>query len=104
VAGLGTVTLSQRAVNILVLTQSVLSGLQYLTAAGVLTDVIGAKLAALVIVVVAATQQGVNTYISRSVGQAVGRVDAVVQRADQVTNQAVAFMAQQGPPSEGRAG
>lgn len=84
----GPVIVSQSAVRKLVVTQSVLSGLQVLSAATVLGDVIGAKYAALFIVIVAAVQQGVNTYISKSVGEAVSHVDSVVTRAQQVTEHA----------------
>lgn len=59
-----------------------------LAAASVLGDVVGDKIAALFIVVVAAGQQGVNTFLSKSVGEAVTHVENVVQRAEEVTAQA----------------
>lgn len=95
------VVISQAAVRRLVIVQSVLSGLQVLSAATVLGDVVGAKYAALFIVVVAAVQQGVNTYISKSVGEAVSHVDNVVTRAQQVTehaNDTVTALAAAMPP------
>lgn len=82
------IVISQDAVRKLVIVQSVLSGLQVVSAATVLGDVVGAKYAALFIVLVAAIQQGVNTYISKSVAEAVTHVGSMVIRAEQVTEHA----------------
>lgn len=86
--GIGPIVISQRTVRRLVLVQSVLSGLQVVAAASTLGDVLGVKYFAIFIVLVAAAQQGVNTYISKSVGEAVSHVDRVVTRAEQVTEHA----------------
>lgn len=82
------IVISRSAVKKLVFVQSVLSGLQVISAASVLGDVVGAKYAALFIVIVAAAQQGVNTFITKSVGEAVSQVSGVVSRAEQVTEHA----------------
>lgn len=101
------VLISSGTVQRLALTQSVLSALNVLSAASVLGDVIGAKYAALFIVIVAAIQQGVNTYMSKTVATAVSHVDHVVTRAEQVTEQAsetvTALAAAMPPQSASRA-
>ena len=81
----GPVTISQQTVRRLVVVQSALSALQMVAAASVLGDFMQDRYAALFIVVVAAAQQGVNTFISKSVGEAVSHADSVITRAEQVT-------------------
>lgn len=51
----------------LILTTSILAGLQTLVAAGSLADMVGPKVAALLVVIVAAAHVTVNSYISQSV-------------------------------------
>ena len=84
----GPIVISQRSVKNLVLIQSVLSGLQVIAGASILGDVITPRWAALFIVLVAGLQTSVNTYISKSVGEAVMHVDSVVSRAEAVTDRA----------------
>lgn len=85
---IGPITISQTAVRRLVMWQSILSGLQIVAAATVMTEIVGVKWSALFIVLVAAAQQGINSYISKSVGEAVSHVDSVVNRAERVTEEA----------------
>lgn len=85
---IGPITISQMTVRRLVMWQSILSGLQIVAAASVMTEVFGTKWSAMFIVVVAAAQQGINSYISKSVGEAVSHVDSVVNRAERVTEEA----------------
>ena len=85
---IGPITISQKAVRQLVMWQSILSGLQIVAAASVMTEVIGPKWSALFIIVIAGGQQAINSYISKSVGEAVSHVDAVVNRAEHVTERA----------------
>lgn len=80
--------ISPQAVKRLVLLQSILNGLQVIAAASVLGDVIGAKYAALFIVVVAGATTAVNSYMAKSVGDAVMRIESVVGHAEDVTQQA----------------
>lgn len=86
---LGPIVISPTAVKRLVLLQSILSGLSVLGAASVLGDIFpDPKYAALFIVIVQAGQQGVNTYISKSVGEAVVNMNSAVARAEQTTEKA----------------
>lgn len=82
------IIITTRTLQSLHLMQSVLSGLQVLAAAAILGDVMGAKGAALFIVVVQAIQQGVNYYTNKAVVATMSRADTVVTRAEQVTEQA----------------
>jgi hypothetical protein len=82
------VVITTRTLQTLHLLQSVLSGLQVLAAAAILGDVMGAKGAALFIVMVQAIQQGVNYYTNKAVVATMSRADTVVTRAEQVTEHA----------------
>ena len=80
--------LTQRATRTLVTIQSLLITLQYIGAAGILADFVTPRYGALFVVVIAAAQQGVNFYISKSVGETVTHVAAVVDRAQAATAKA----------------
>lgn len=82
------VIITEKTVRQLALVQSILSGLQVIAAATILGDVVGAKIAALFMVLVAAAQTTVNTYISKTVAVAVAHAGTVVTRAEQVTEHA----------------
>lgn len=82
------IVITTKTLQTLHLGQSILSGLQVLAAAAILGDVMGAKGAALFIVVVQAIQQGVNYYTNKAVVATMSRADTVVTRAEQVTEQA----------------
>lgn len=64
-------TTSHSKSKALILTTSVLAGLQTLVAAGSLADVVGPKVAALLVVIVAAAHVTVNSYISQTVSDMV---------------------------------
>lgn len=81
------IMVSPAAVRRLHVAQSVLSGLQTLTAASVLSDIVGPKYAALLIVVVAAAQQSVSSYMSKAVGEAATKMETTVSDAQAVTQQ-----------------
>jgi len=85
---IGPITISQKTVRRLIMWQSMLSGLQMVAAASVMSEVVGVKWSAMFIVIVAAGQQGINSYISKSVGEAVSHVDLVVNRAERITKEA----------------
>lgn len=73
--------------------QSILSGLQLLTAATVLSDVIGQKPAALAIVVVASAQTSLNTYLSKSVAENSAHIQQALSSVGQATQKAEAAAA-----------
>lgn len=80
--------LSPKAARYLVTMQSALVGLQTIAAASILGDIIGAKPAALFMVLVAGAQQSVNYYTNRSVVDAVARTEDVVSTAHAVAEHA----------------
>lgn len=82
------VIITEKTVRQLALVQSILSGLQVIAAASILGDVIGAKYAALFMVLVSGVQTTVNTYISKTVAVAVSHAGTVVARAELVTEHA----------------
>lgn len=77
--------LSPKATRVLITVQSALTGLQSIAAAAILGDVIGAKPAALFIVLVTGAQQAVSYYSNKSVAEAVHQVETAVARADAAT-------------------
>jgi hypothetical protein len=80
--------MTQREVRFLVTIQSVLVFLQVITAASALGDVVGLKVASLMAIIVAGAQQGVNFYLSKSVGETVQHVENVVNQATETTQDA----------------
>lgn len=63
----------------LIVITSVLAGLQTLVAAGSLADFMGARVAALLVVIVSAAQVAVNSYISQSVNSLAQSVQVETQ-------------------------
>lgn len=84
------ITLAPQTISRLVILQSVLTGLQTVVAATVLGDVVGAKLAALLIVVVSGGQQAVNSVLSKSVASHVDTMQTHVATAIEQAESAAA--------------
>jgi hypothetical protein len=63
----------------LILATSVLAGCQTLVAAGSLADIVGPKIAALSVVIVAAAQVSLNTYNSQTVSQMSNTTTTTIQ-------------------------
>lgn len=67
-----------RSKNLIIVT-SVLAALQTLVAAGSLADIVGSKVAALFVVIVASAQVGVNTYTSQAISGMTNTTTTTIQ-------------------------